>query len=497
MITFARNARKWQKALGGPLNTFAEGGKMQNHGADWTNGFMTINAGNSHEANPMGGVQMGVDNQGVPNLVEEGETVYNDYVYSKRLEVPDFMKAELGLSGKKNKKITFADASKQISKESEQRPNDPISRRGLQASMAKLAQVQEAVKSAEEYAQEENSYALGGRVANVYDGKKQKTQKIKNSSIGPYTTVTPTTPQTPAPVPNPAFGTLGTTPLEFPWAKPLSIEDTMNGMVYKPKLEVAPFELAKSETPATDIYDSIERVQPPLYQTWMRYVPAAGTGLAALTDTLGWTNKPDYTYADKLEAMANRAGYAPQIDYKPVGQYRRYNPMDIWYAQNRMDANARATDRALINHAGPVGTRAAGLLANGYNNQASMADLYSKALAYNDTLQNAVATFNRGTDMFNSQQDLAASEANARYRQTAWQYGLNGLAQAAAMRNDIDQRVGAARSANITNLLTSLGNIGRENFAMNQINTDRSRHYYGTLEGDVSGYKRRSKKYNG
>jgi hypothetical protein len=31
---------------------------------------------------------MGVDSEGVPNLVEEDELVYNDYVFSNRLKVP-------------------------------------------------------------------------------------------------------------------------------------------------------------------------------------------------------------------------------------------------------------------------------------------------------------------------------------------------------------------------------------------------------------------------
>jgi hypothetical protein len=64
--------------------------------------------------------------------------------------------------------------------------------------------------------------------------------------------------------------------------------------------------------------------------------------------------------------------------------------------------------------------------------------------------------------------------------------GLSGLAQAAALRDSIDARLGAAKAANISNFLTSLGNIGRENFAMNQINLDRSRNY----EGDLSGGSR-------
>ena len=85
--------------------------------------------------------------------------------------------------------------------------------------------------------------------------------------------------------------------------------------------------------------------------------------------------------------------------------------------------------------------------------------------------------------MFNAQMGLEADMANARYRQQASQMGLSGLAQAAAMREQIDNRVGAARSANITNLLNNLGNIGRENFAFNQINWDRSSRHGAGIDG--------------
>ena len=79
--------------------------------------------------------------------------------------------------------------------------------------------------------------------------------------------------------------------------------------------------------------------------------------------------------------------------------------------------------------------------------------------------------------------------ANARYNQTGQQMGLSGLAQAAALRDSIDARTGAAKSTNFSNFLTSLRNIGTENFAMNQINLDRSRSYKGDLSGGSS-YKR-------
>jgi hypothetical protein len=113
----------------------------------------------------------------------------------------------------------------------------------------------------------------------------------------------------------------------------------------------------------------------------------------------------------------------------------------------------------------------AGLLASGYNSQLANGNLYRQALEYNYAQRQKVADFNRGTDMFISQMGLEADIANARNTQMARHFGLSGLAQAAALRDSIDQRVGTSRAANISNLLTSLGNIGRENMAFNMINS--------------------------
>ena len=35
---------------------------------------------------------MGVDEQGIPNLVEEGEVIFNDYVFSNRMKAPKNLK---------------------------------------------------------------------------------------------------------------------------------------------------------------------------------------------------------------------------------------------------------------------------------------------------------------------------------------------------------------------------------------------------------------------
>ena len=101
--TFAANARKWKHAFGGNLLT---------NGAVWDNGVTIIGNGGTHEENPMEGVPMGVDGQGIPNLVEEGEVIFNDYVFSDRMNVPNSMRSSLGLS--KGKNLTFAKAAKKF-----------------------------------------------------------------------------------------------------------------------------------------------------------------------------------------------------------------------------------------------------------------------------------------------------------------------------------------------------------------------------------------------
>lgn len=466
----------------------AFGGELGTNGTDWTDGLLYIDAGDTHENSPFGGVPLGVDAEGIPNLVEEGETVYNDYVFSDRMTVPDFMYKELGLGGvvkKKGKPMSFADASKKLAQESEQRPNDPISRDSLRAALSKLAEVQEAERTrnqADEYLGLE--HACGGRM-HKYKGGGDKSSNHEFGDTLKNPNFTWSLPETDALV-LPAEET-STLPIggERNGSRLFDVDRWGNPMPVTPAPSIA--------TPP--ITDSVQRQRDNwwnriwksdasgIYPTWMRYAPALGSGVMAMTDLLGLTNKPDYTYANRLEAAASQAGFAPNVTYSPIGNYLRYRPMDIWYEQNRLDANARAADRAIRNSGANQGATAAAILVNGYNSQIADGDLYRKALEYNDAQRERVADFNRRTDMFNSQMGLEASMANARYNQQARQMGLSGLAQAAAMRDSIDQRIGAARAANLTNFLTSLGNIGRENFALNQINSDKSRRHGARANG--------------
>lgn len=156
-IALARNQHNFNVALNdskdnnarlGLLNMMADGGPVSNY---FDNGVDIIKEGGTHEENPNEGVPYGVADDGGENLVEEGEVVYNDYVYSNRIKVPIEVAKSIGLHWSKN--MTFADAAKQVQKESEERPNDPISKRGLDEGMQALADAQENVKAAQEAAQ--------------------------------------------------------------------------------------------------------------------------------------------------------------------------------------------------------------------------------------------------------------------------------------------------------------------------------------------------------
>ena len=153
-------------AYGGKLYPF--GGALAGYGGDWTNGLNFINNGGTHEENPYEGVPVSIAQDGQPNLVEEGEVVWNDYVFSNRLEVPKEVMDQLKLG--KGKK-TFAEVVEKVQKEAAERPNDPIAKRGLEDSLQKLAAIQEQVRAEKEqqdaYNQAEDTaamYADGGPI---------------------------------------------------------------------------------------------------------------------------------------------------------------------------------------------------------------------------------------------------------------------------------------------------------------------------------------------
>ena len=158
---FAQNASHWKHAFGGHLNT---------NGSDFMTGLTYIDNGDTHENNPYEGVPMGADSEGTPNLVEQGEVIFNDYVYSNRLQVPKAVRKKYKLRDN----MTFADAVKYLTKSYEERPNDSISRDTSMEVLADLANVQEVIRTNKEYNSDKNISAYGGKINRFDDGGNTK-----------------------------------------------------------------------------------------------------------------------------------------------------------------------------------------------------------------------------------------------------------------------------------------------------------------------------------
>ena len=150
------------------MNYAAFGGRL---GQDsFSNGLTEFGTGGSHEENPFGGIPQGVDEQGKPNMVEQGEIKYNNFIYSKRLNLKDEFASGFNLDTKFVNK-DFAHIGKKITKESEERPFDPISRNTRETLMNRLAEAQETQKAedrvnalSEKVGTQDVLYSRGGKL---------------------------------------------------------------------------------------------------------------------------------------------------------------------------------------------------------------------------------------------------------------------------------------------------------------------------------------------
>ena len=489
------NRGKWQHAFGGGLNT---------NGADFTNDTMYIENGGTHEQNPNEGVQVGVDDQGIPNLVEEGELIYNDYVYSARTKVPKSFKEKYKLSGDK---LTFAEAAKKLQKESEERPNDPISKNGLNASMAALAMEQEDIRENMQNKQKNNQFAIGGPYKNaspfVYMSNALKSALPSASEDRLY-------PQYNYVSTAGTFKPLSTNPVKQPKKYKVSKAKTTNTKVepINTKVETPPKIPVQQIPNFADLADKsgmnpkkINLPQELKNRTfvednsshgldYLRYAPVLGS-MVGLGQSL--MSKPDYSNADKIETAAQRVSDFTPVKSTPLGNYLTYNPFDINAATNKLSASASATRRALTNISG--GNRAniqAGLLATDYNTQGQLGDLFRKSTEYNNQRQAQVEEFNRATNQYNNQSDLQAQMANQEAHFKAGHYGLSGITQAASMRESIDANRAAALNANLTGLFENLGGVGKEEYTRNMLESNPFLLYRMDRSGNIS-YKSRAR----
>lgn len=459
-----------RRAFGGDLNS-----------SDFTNGVTFINEGGTHEENPYGGIMIGTDKQGIPNMVEEGEAIFNDYVFSNRIKVPKAIRKKFKLGG--TNKTTFADAAKSVSKESEERPNDPISKAGLEDGMMKLMLAQEITKQKNEMRnrQQQNTFATGGGLGiypDIRSGLYQNEPFINTSesALTPFSSNL-NKPANPLDFRNnynePLFGFNKTSTLE---SKPLPLTSAPRKLnpVFNANVSAKPSTL-KGSTGNNG-----------LEPTWMRYAPVFATGAFSLTDALGLTNKPDYSDANAVLNAARNAGTYKPVSYNPIGNYLTYTPFDRDYYQNKANALTGATRRNLMNTAGNSRALAASLLAADYNSVDKLGELAKTAEEYNLKQRQTVEDFNRATNQTNSQGMLQADMANQTALANARNSYLSGMYNYASLREKERQAATAARSANLTNFINSLGAIGKENYSRNMIVSDPSKYYSIDNRGNVT-----------
>lgn len=217
-----------------------------------------------------------------------------------------------------------------------------------------------------------------------------------------------------------------------------------------------------------------------LQQTYSRYAPVTGSAIGTLTDALGITNTPNFSSAKAIEKVAERVGTPSLIRSQLINNRLTYTPFNTNYYANKMVPQVRATADSIIESAAGNSAQAiSGLLALDRNTTDQMGDLFRKAEEYNLEQRAKVADFNRATDMFNAQQELAVARANQAERRQADAAYAAGIAQAEALRQRAQQYSDTARSTNLTNFLQGLGDIGNENEQRNWLKTLYASGYFG------------------
>lgn len=451
----------------GTSHMAAKGGPVSTRN-NFSNGVVKVENGGTHEQNPMEGVPMGIAPDGLPNLVEEGEVIFNDYVFSNRLK-PDRKDLErMGLKKYNNK--TFAQIARNLQKESEERPNDPISKNGLEDSMAKLTVLQEEVRNGTGKRNVGRIMWPGGPLGEDLPDYWISPKYFEEPHI--YGTALPDSSEKTTESP---------TKSSFSPDPNMSFIQTRFFPSFPSQSILYPQSTGKTSEQRSGEEDSSENLSDTL-PTGLRYAPAVGSLIGSIASAFA---KPDYEHSNSLMEAASRQRPS-RVRFRPVGNYMRYTPLNTSYMMNRLNAETAGTRRALENMSGGNAAAARNqLTALNRSSQDALGDAFIKAGQYNDSLRRQVEEFNRGTNMFNSQGAMQADSTNAQMQNAYDARRLAAVEQAMRMREASDAALEQSRALNFTNLFDNLGDIGRENFSFNQTRIPGLRYGYTDKDGNT------------
>jgi hypothetical protein len=412
-------------------NIFARGGNLDRgsmtHGGIFDNGVIFVNNGGEHGNNPYGGVPMGRDQQGVLNLVEEGEVVYNNFVYSG-MKAPKTIRKKYSMRGAKD---TYADIAKKLAKESEERPNDPISKRGLEANLIQLAIDQESMKK------KKNS---NNRQSNIFDDG------------GPLLRYT---------ISLPDIGDSEYTDDDF-------IMSHVPGRKEAPKSTFAGHlgddadKVSKTKRNGYNIFGDVDG-------SILRYISPIGNSIAGIIQNVLTPN--DYSHADRIERAATSLATPTRVSHTPFGDYMKVEHIDPNSVTNKLAAESAALRNTLRNTSSA--SRNAALLAADRAAQDASGDALMKVAEQNLARDKETLTHNNSVKQANAELGLRAAMANADMEQRGKASAFQGILQATAMRKAIDDASNQALTSNINSLWSTLGSIGQEEAIKKMIQSDR------------------------
>lgn len=472
----AKNGGKLKKS-----HRFAEGGLLNTY--DY--GLEEVNAGGSHEENPNEGVVVSYAPDGLPNKVEEGETIHNDYVYSKRLEANEKV-LKNNLLDEKYKGKSFADISKKLTEDRKKRPNDPISVRTNEENLNRLQGAQEELKLDNKTREvkrflgslnNDQLNALQQEMMDEYEAYAEQQAQQQEQEDQAY--------QEEQAAQEGMFGRgghlkqgiYGSSYLErepwyteptivSTWSNPLNVENKIfelsnpiNQEQYGIYERNAEGEIKKSKDGKPIIKKEYKKPEGNSSSSLapLRFAEAFGSAGQYLSDILGLTNQPDYSNTRMYQRAIDNIG---GVNFTPIGNYLTYTPIDTEYLANQQMATAAAKR----NYGNVTGNYILGLL-NDYNTLNQIGATAIAAKQQDQEQKNKVAEFNRTTNARNSEISLDAQKQNAALRaQRAQEYRY--LADMMTKERDINE---AARAANYQNLISNLAAIGREDFNSEQI----------------------------
>ena len=461
---------------------------------DFPSEITEFNAGGSHEENPYDGIPQGIAPDGLPNLVEEGEVKYDNYIFSDRLMLNKNDKKKYKfLKGK-----TYADAAKAIKKELgiDERPNDLIAKTDLEEHLNVLSTLQEEERAKKGLRGENRMmYKNGGHLFagdEDYDGQYEREGRwAAYDGILPFSTPSFPSPSLMKPelegrpdfvsedaVYNlaPTFNKKGIVKKDKKGNtiyKRLSDDEANYPLVTGKNAQLTPigFPTSREVTPitASDLQlntpaewrksstQQSQKTSPNTGSSFLQAAPAIGSAIGTIASIF---DRPTYEHTKRLTQAEKPI---TPITYTPTHQDIRLDRFDTNYHANKLAAQAGATRRAVREQtaSNPYAATAA-LLSADANAQSQMGDLYRKAAEYNQGIALQEAQFNEAGRRADAEGLLKAASANATLRDKVLTRQAEKDVYAARLNMAEDQAYDTAVSANMTSLFDNLGAIGKE-----------------------------------